>query len=1044
MGRFKKIGIALLVVFFVVISFAAIATWYLFTPEKLTPIVNKQAKGYVTCKLTIDRVEPTFFSSYPFFGIEINNLCLSDENKSSKADTIVFASKCYASFNLKAYLFDNDIKFDPLAIENGFINYKIDAENRSNFDIMKSTTSSSDSSEAFSLGNIDLSNINLKDININYTDDYSLRKASLKNLNSEISVHYSKENQTVNLDMHLNSMLFNTSDSLAIDVEANDCDIRFTAKGKDKNNYKSLLSFSSEELSLAYLGDSLISKMRYETSLPFNLNLADKSTSFKDAYQKLNEYSVFLNGKLKLRENNDIETDISYSTNRWDVEKLLKLVPRAYAAQIKDLRSKGYTELSGDVKGLISENSLPVVDVNVDYSKGEVKYASYPRLRNIKMRMSTKIDMNKNMQSSLIINDAYAKVLNSSLNLKGNISDILGSPAYDIKAKGKFTFADFQDYIPKEQNVIIKGSSLADVHIKFNQSAIDKEEYHRIYLLGKFNTKNLYAIYNDTTELDMTNANIWLTLPSHRTLDRNQVFANVKLNAEDFNINMSPEMSAKTHNIKISADINNMLKGASSPITSCDFDLENLHLRYDTLNVKAKNSLAKLFYDPALKGTKTVADIITDIKSKHITVTSRDSVLFDVKDIAGSTKLAYNEAEKNIIKRWNPTVEMKFYDGVYNLGEKLKGSIPNIYFTLNPQEMEIKKAKLIIGNSDFSLTGRLNDITKYIKNESLLKGKFNLVSNKIDVYELMDIFNGMGRDDSAVDSKRAKVSEVSKTEDNPFMVPKGVDIRLETKIDQTIVNDNVIEDIKGALTVKDGTLILDQMGFTSKAANMQLTAMYKSKRRNHLFSSVDFHLLNIDIAELIDIIPYVDTMVPMLKSFKGSGEFHLAGEAYLKSDYQLKKSTIRGAAAFEGQNLTIMDNDTFSMIAKKLLFKKKTKNVIDSLSAEMTLFKDEIDIYPFLIVMDDYKAVLSGRHNTDNSFNYHISVTDCPLPIRLGLNISGTIDDLDYKLSKCKYKHLYNPKRQGAIEKQTLRLKKLISTSLKKNVKPIVEKDSKK
>ncbi len=70
-------------------------------------------------------------------------------------------------------------------------------------------------------------------------------------------------------------------------------------------------------------------------------------------------------------------------------------------------------------------------------------------------------------------------------------------------------------------------------------------------------------------------------------------------------------------------------------------------------------------------------------------------------------------------------------------------------------------------------------------------------------------------------------------------------------------------------------------------------------------------------------------MIPMLKSFKGKGEFHLAGETYLKSDYSLKQSTIRGAAAFQGEKLTLMDTETFGMIASKLLFEKKTENVIE-------------------------------------------------------------------------------------------------------------------
>ncbi len=53
----------------------------------------------------------------------------------------------------------------------------------------------------------------------------------------------------------------------------------------------------------------------------------------------------------------------------------------------------------------------------------------------------------------------------------------------------------------------------------------------------------------------------------------------------------------------------------------------------------------------------------------------------------------------------------------------------------------------------------------------------------------------------------------------------------------------------------------------------------------------------------------------------------------------------------------MLDSETFDMIASKLQFKKKTENVIDSLSVEMTLFKDEIDLYLFLIVMDKYQSV---------------------------------------------------------------------------------------
>jgi hypothetical protein len=191
----------------------------------------------------------------------------------------------------------------------------------------------------------------------------------------------------------------------------------------------------------------------------------------------------------------------------------------------------------------------------------------------------------------------------------------------------------------------------------------------------------------------------------------------------------------------------------------------------------------------------------------------------------------------------------------------------------------------------------------------------------------------------------------------------------------------------------------------------------------------------VDIKALINMIPEIDSLVPMLKSFAGKAEFHLAAETYLKSNYELKMSTLRAAAALEGQNLVLIDNETFTTISKYLMFNKKTENKVDSLSVEMTVFKNEIDLYPFQIVMDKYKAVISGRHNLDMTFDYHISITDSPLPTRLGLDVKGSIDNLKYNLVPCKYPNMYRPGKQKAVEKKVLELKSIISDALKENVK---------
>ena len=263
------------------------------------------------------------------------------------------------------------------------------------------------------------------------------------------------------------------------------------------------------------------------------------------------------------------------------------------------------------------------------------------------------------------------------------------------------------------------------------------------------------------------------------------------------------------------------------------------------------------------------------------------------------------------------------------------------------------------------------------------------------------------------------------------MVPYGIDVQVKTTVKKALYEEAEIRNVGGSISVKDGILVLDQMGLTSDAARMQLTALYKSPRKNHLFLGLDFHLLDIKIDKLIQMIPEVDTILPMLKSFAGNAEFHFAIETYLKSNYDLKYSTLRGAAAINGHDLVVLDNDTYRNIAKKLMFSKKTENKIDSLSAEITIFKNEIDVYPFAVSIDKYQAILSGRHNLDMSYNYNISLLK---PVRLGLDIIGA-DKRKFKLGKAKYAEFYKPERQDVVEKNVMQLKQQINQALRQNVK---------
>jgi hypothetical protein len=281
------------------------------------------------------------------------------------------------------------------------------------------------------------------------------------------------------------------------------------------------------------------------------------------------------------------------------------------------------------------------------------------------------------------------------------------------------------------------------------------------------------------------------------------------------------------------------------------------------------------------------------------------------------------------------------------------------------------------------------------------------------------------------------LSEVEQVPDEsgvsePFLVPTNLDIVLNTRIEEASVFNEKLRNLKGKLYVQDGMLVLEEIGFICKAAKLQLTAMYRTPRRNHIYVGMDYHMVDINIEELVNMLPQLDTIVPMLNSFKGRAEFHLAAETYTTAEYKIKPSTLRGACSIAGKDLVVMDSETFSKMAKMLMFSKKTENVVDSISAEITVYKKEIDVYPLCVTMDNYKVALGGRHNLDMTFNYDVNVLS---PIYLGVNVSGNIDDLKIKLAKCKYAKDFRPVRTGKVEQQSAQLRGIIRESMRKNMR---------
>ncbi|MDR3328188.1 MAG: hypothetical protein LBT04_08785 [Prevotellaceae bacterium] len=1023
---------SILVVALIAVS---VALWYVFTPEKLTPIVRNILEKNIKCETKLDKVELTFFSTFPHLGLKINKLALINSIYGSPSDTLLSVDNTTGTIDLMRFILKNEVVINKFLLKDGFVNAYTDSLGNSNYDIFPADTTKKEKSTIKMPDFVDFKSLELNNVKLSYIDEKNGINSHINNLNITLSAEMKQLDGKASIKLNATDITFVMNDTAPLNISMKNIDYEMVGK-KDKSNFNGTIQTDIKGLNFISGKDKIVDNKDINISLPINGNLDSLLLNINKGVVELQKSRINISGWLKKQKEN-INLDLGFHTDLLNINDVLNLLPPNIKFYFNDMTFDGKIDVSGVVQGSVGNAAMPKITADVNLKNGGYQLKGLPYiLRDMNGNALADIDLNEKGIYSLKINNLSLKTKNSSATINGKIDDLTNKMLCDMSLSGNINLADVQPML--SDTMKISGLAKTNLHGIFTIDQILNADFKSIRLDGTLKTQNLNFVYNDSTKITANQADIDIKIPSEA---RNaQFFELMKLLVKSPQINfeivdfLAATLSNSTLNIGLS-DITNDKQPFSAV---CNYDMDNLVAKMDTIdtNVASPKGVFMMYpskqnreltsYDISLNSSKLKANV-----GKNFEITTAALAL-----IGGAID---NPTEQNVLLRWSPKINAKINSirlNADNIAQKV--FIPIIDVNLTLQQATINRSRFVIDNSDFNLSGIITNIDKYLRNEGMLTANVDFTSDKVDVFELMDLISGFGAKDTT--QKAALTEKPQDGDKEPFMVPWNVDVTLNTKISHGKVGKTDIYDLGGSLIIKNGVMVLEQMGFSCDAAKMQLTAMYRSERKNHLFAGLDFHLLDIDIAKLLDMIPQIDTIVPMLKYFQGMGEFHLAAETYLKSNYDIKYSTIRGASAVQGKNLVLLDNATFNEIAKALMFRKKTKNVVDSLSVELTVFRDEVELFPFVFSMDKYQVVMQGKYNLAKNY---IAYAEALSPIRLGLQLSSTESGgfklnpfKDIKLFGLKYGHLLQPEKRNAVENQVIAFKQMISDALKRNVKP--------
>ena len=952
----KITGISLASLLIVSLAAIALALHFIFTPAKLTPFITQAANRSLNARVELGSVDLTFFSTFPRFGLRVTDGTLVSkalrDTMWQRRDTLLTFKKAALVVNPIDYLTKKKITLYRLTVDSARIYAHIDKEGKANWDILPDSTdttaadSASTDTTRLAPGGIDIRRVALRHAIVTFDDRQARVFANLWDANLGLQASLHRGHSMLKLDYSNRNILF----------------------WQD--------------------GELLVNRVSAGLKTDLELDRRQRTLTLNNALLDINGLELDLKGTLRRDTTaRAADVDLHYSLHAPSIKTVIGLIPQSILKK-GAVDAAGEVQVDGTLKGLYGKGHMPLATLKVNVNQASAHYEGMPYgIDEITADFTGQVDLMKQQPSYADLKIFHFKGAKTDILADARIGDLLGDPDISFHTQSTIDLTTLSQALPLQEGISIKGKMNADIRLRCRLSSLRNKDLGRIKIGGKLSTEGL-TVKDTNRQFELT-SNAVLNFIGNDKLGARIQIKNMNLRA--------PSLNTDIESLQATITSTNPQDTTRIADVECKVEMNRLKAQLaDTLGAFCGHSTATITLQP---GKHNPARPQVGLSLKADTLFCR----------MGETKMGMDKAGIGMTAEqvrdsfWIPKGIVGF--------NRLKVSTPmcalpirmqKTSLTVGNRTISLRNATLRIGRSDLTATGAVYDLYGAMHHNKPLRAKLELTSNNLNCNQLIRSLS------FPTDTLQAE-TDTTATNLELFVVPRNVDFELTTRLKRVRYGKMVFKDVRGDVDIRNQAIHLKELSMTGMGAEMRTTLIYQARQRKRGYAGFDFRLHNINIAKLVDFAPSLDSIVPMLRSFQGTVDFDVAAETRLDSCLNIKIPSLRSAIHINGDSLVLMDGETFAEISKKFFFKNKEKNLIDSISVNISVKDGNVTVYPFVIEMDRYRAAVGGTQDLNMNFDYHISILKSPIPFKLGLNIRGNLDKMKFGMGKAKYKDAVTP-----------------------------------